>query len=166
MFKQKQIILGLDPGVADTGFGVIEKINNTLKFVSTGSIQTSKHKDFSDRLEQIYQEVNRLIKKHKPDLVAVEKLYFAKNVKTALDVGQARGVVMLAIRQNRKEILEFTPLQVKQAVAASGNATKKQVGLMVKALLCLNAIPRPDDAADALAIAITASFFNKRLIKL
>lgn len=158
-----KIILGFDPGIADTGFGVIAKNGNSLKCLAVGSIQTDKQKDLTERLEIIYKESSRLIKKYKPDIVSVEKLYFAKNVKTALDVGQARGVLMLAIRQNRKEILEFTPLQVKQAVCSNGSASKQQVGLMVKTILNLKAVPRPDDAADALAIAICASFFNKRL---
>jgi len=163
MLKTEKIILGFDPGFADTGFGVISKNSQGLKFVETGSIQTSKQKDFSDRLQIIYHEADKLIKKYKPDIIAVEKLYFAKNVKTALDVGQARGVLLLAIVQNKKEFFEFTPLQVKQAVCANGQASKKQVGLMVKTILGLSAIPQPDDAADALAVAISASFFNKQL---
>lgn len=163
MSKIDKIILGLDPGFADTGWGFISKNSSSIKFIDTGSIQTSSKIDFSKRLQIIYKEVNKLIKKYKPDIVAVEKLYFAKNVKTALDVGQARGVLLLAVAENYEEVLEFTPLQVKQAVCANGHATKKQVGLMVKTILNLKAIPKPDDAADALAVAITASFFNKQL---
>ncbi|MFA6307512.1 MAG: crossover junction endodeoxyribonuclease RuvC [Patescibacteria group bacterium] len=163
MSKINKIILGLDPGFADTGWGVIEKNTSIIRYLNTGSIQTSKKLDFSKRLQIIYKEVNSLIKKYNPDIVAVEKLYFAKNVKTALDVGQARGVVLLAIAQNKKEVWEFTPLQVKQTVCANGQANKTQVGLMVKTILKLKAVPKPDDAADALAVAITASFFNKEL---
>ena len=164
MSKSSKIILGLDPGFADTGWGVILKDGAGIKFVDTGSIQTSKKIPFSERLEIIYKEVDKLIKKHKPDIIAVEKLFFAKNVKTALDVGQARGVLLLAIIKNKKEFLEFTPLQIKQAVCANGHADKRQVGLMVKPILKLKAVPKPDDAADALATAITASFFNKKLV--
>ena len=163
MSKADKIILGFDPGFADTGWGVISKDGSSVKFIDAGSIQTSKKKDFSKRLQIIYKEADKLIKKHKPDIVAVEKLFFAKNVKTALDVGQARGVLLLAIAESKKEILEFTPLQVKQAVCAHGQATKQQVGLMVKTILNLRTVPKPDDAADALAVAITASFFNKKL---
>ncbi|RJR08763.1 crossover junction endodeoxyribonuclease RuvC [Candidatus Parcubacteria bacterium] len=163
MTKHDKIILGFDPGFADTGWGVVHKIDSSLKFVAAGSIQTAKKKDFLTRLEIIYQQADKLIKNYKPDIIAVEKLYFAKNAKTALDVGQARGVLLLAIIKNKKEILEFTPLQIKQAVCANGQASKKQVGLMVKTILNLKTIPKPDDAADGLAAAITASFFNKQL---
>jgi crossover junction endodeoxyribonuclease RuvC len=163
MSKTNKIILGFDPGFADTGWGVISKNNNNIEFIATGSIQTSKKLDFSERLQIIYHEANKIIKKYKPDIVGVEKLFFAKNVKTALDVGQARGVLLLAITENEKEILEFTPLQIKQAVCGNGQAAKRQVGLMVKTILGLEAVPKPDDAADALAVAITASFFNKKL---
>lgn len=160
---QTKKILGLDPGLADTGFGLILKEGNQIKFLTAGSIKTSKNKDFPLRLEEISRSINILIKKYSPDLVAVEKLFFAKNVKTALDVGQARGVTLLAIEQAKIDLLEFTPLQVKQAVCSNGRATKNQVGLMVKAILNLKSVPQPDDAADALAVAICASFFNKKL---
>lgn len=156
-------ILGLDPGLADTGFGIIIKTGNQIKFVEAGSIKTAKNKDFSTRLEEIYASINSLLKKYNPDLVAIEKLFFAKNVKTALDVAQARGVALLAAKQSKAELLEFTPLQIKQAICANGQASKQQVGLMVKTVLNLKSVPKPDDAADALAIAICASFFNKRL---
>lgn len=163
MLKADKIILGFDPGFADTGWGIIAKDKQRLTFIDAGSIKTAKHKDFAKRLQFIYKEADKLIKKYQPDLVAVEKLYFAKNVKTALDVGQARGVLLLAIIANQKDILEFTPLQIKQAVCANGQASKKQVGLMVKNLLKLQSVPKSDDAADALAAAICASFFNKAL---
>lgn len=164
MAKLQKIILGFDPGLADTGYGVIIKDNNKLKYIAAGSIQTSKQKDFGQRLEEIYKQANQIIKKYKPDVIAVEKLYFARNVTTALNVGQCRGVVLLSIQQNKKDLLEFTPLQIKQAVAASGSANKLQVGRMVKAILNLKSIPKPDDAADALAVAICASFHNKKLV--
>lgn len=164
MSQTNKIILGFDPGFADTGWGVISKDNSGIKFIEAGSIKTSKLKDFSKRLQIIYKEADQLVKKYRPDIVAVEKLYFAKNAKTALDVGQARGVLLLAIIKNDKDILEFTPLQIKQAVCANGQASKKQVGAMVKALLKLSAVPKPDDAADALAAAICAAAFNKKLL--
>ncbi|MCB9803105.1 crossover junction endodeoxyribonuclease RuvC [Candidatus Nomurabacteria bacterium] len=165
MSKQikKQIILGLDPGFADTGFGVLEKNGNQLTFLEAGSIKTKAKTDFSERLEIIYQEINKLVLKWQPDLVAIEKLYFARNVTNALDVGQARGVVLLALIQNHCQILEFTPLQIKQALTGSGAASKRQVGLMVKSLLKIKEVPKPDDAADAVATAICGAFFNKRL---
>ena len=158
-------ILGLDPGLADTGFGIVIKVGSQLKFVEAGSIKTAKSKDFPSRLEEIFKNINSLLKKYKPDLVAIEKLFFAKNVKTALDVAQARGVALLATQQAKVDLLEFTPLQVKQAICANGQASKEQVGLMVKTILNLDSVPKPDDAADALAIAICASFFNKKLVR-
>lgn len=163
MSNIKKTILGLDPGFADTGFGVVTKENHTLQFVDAGSIKTDKHIDFSQRLELIYKEVNLLIKKYQPDIVAIEKLYFARNVTTALDVGQARGVVLLALVQHKKQVIEFTPLQVKQTLTGSGAADKKQVGLMVKAILKISAVPKPDDAADAVALAICGAWFNQKL---
>jgi len=164
MNSKAQIILGIDPGLADTGYGVICKKDDKLSFVVAGSIKTKKGVDFPSRLETIYQEVNSIIKKYKPSIIGVEKLYFARNVTTAIDVAQARGVVLMACQKNKRIIVEFTPLEVKQAVAASGSAGKKQVGLMVKTILKLKTIPKPDDAADALAVAITTSFFNNRVL--
>lgn len=161
--KKKQIILGLDPGFADTGFGVLSKENNTLALLVAGSIKTKAHTDFSQRLLVIYQEINKLITQWQPDLVAVERLYFARNVTSALDVGQARGVVLLALVQQQCQILEFTPLQIKQALTGSGAASKRQVGLMVKNLLKIKEVPKPDDAADAVAAAICGAFFNNKL---
>lgn len=163
MSNIKKIILGLDPGFADTGFGVIEKENHTLKFLDAGSIKTGKGMAFAQRLELIYKEVGTLIKKYQPDIVAIEKLYFARNVTTALDVGQARGVVLLALAQQKKQAIEFTPLQVKQTLTGSGVADKRQVGLMVKAILKISAVPKPDDAADAVALAICGAWFNQKL---
>ena len=158
-----KIILGLDPAFADTGFGVISKENNNLKFLLAGSIQTDKKLDFVQRLEIIYEEIKKLSKLWQPDVVAIEKLYFARNVTTALDVGQARGVALLALAQDKRQILEFTPLQVKQTLTGSGKADKRQVGMMVKAVLKIAAVPKPDDAADALALAICGAWFNHKL---
>lgn len=153
-----KIILGIDPGIADTGYGVIEKDNfGNLACLDYGSIKTKAKTDLSDRLEILNKELNKIIKKFKPKLMAVEQLFFCKNVKTALIVGQARGVVLLTGKQCSVDLVEFTPLQVKQAVSAYGKASKLQVQKMVKLLLNLKEIPRPDDAADALAAAICAA---------
>lgn len=158
-------ILGFDPGLADTGFGLICRQDNKFQYLLCGSIKTRLEKTFSARLLEIYKEVSGLIIEYQPDLVVVEKLFFAKNTKTAMDVSQARGVVLLAIAQQGKTLLELTPLQIKQAIASSGQASKRQVGLMVKNLLQLSAVPQPDDAADALAIAIAGASFNTLLKK-
>ncbi|MFH1233473.1 MAG: crossover junction endodeoxyribonuclease RuvC [Patescibacteria group bacterium] len=156
LLKQK-IIFGIDPGIADTGFGVIANRNNGLTCLAYGVIKTSAKLDLADRLEIINLELTKLIKKYKPNLIAIEELFFCKNVKTALVVGHARGVIMLTAKQNKIPTVEFTPLQVKQAVSTYGHASKEQVQKMVKLLLNLKELPKPDDAADALAIAICAS---------
>ena len=151
------VILGIDPGIADTGYGLISKTKeDKLECLDYGSIKTKAKTDLTERLEIINTELNKIIKKYKPNLIAIEQLFFCKNVKTALVVGQARGVVLLTARQNNIAIKEFTPLQVKQAVSAYGKADKMQVTRMVKLLLNLDKLPRPDDAADALAVAICA----------
>lgn len=150
------VILGIDPGIADTGFGIIKKDEAKITCLMYGSIKTPAKTDIADRLETISNDLNVLIKKYKPDLIAVEQLFFAKNVKTALVVGQARGVVLLTAKQNNIPLTEFTPLQVKQAVTTYGKADKTQIQRMVKMILGLSKIPKPDDAADALAIAICA----------
>jgi crossover junction endodeoxyribonuclease RuvC len=152
-----KIILGIDPGIADTGYGVIVCNGNKLNCLAYGSIKTPAKMEMSERLEMLAQELDLIIKKYKPALIAIEQLFFCNNVKTALIVGQARGVVILIARQNKKSIVEFTPLQVKQAVSAYGKAEKTQVQRMVKMLLALKEIPKPDDAADALAVAICGS---------
>jgi crossover junction endodeoxyribonuclease RuvC len=160
--KHYTIILGIDPGIADTGYGIIEKDKSgNLSCLGYGSIKTKAKTELANRLEIINKELTKVIKEFKPKLIAVEQLFFCKNVKTALIVGQARGVVMLTARQNRISLVEFTPLQVKQAVAAYGRASKMQVQKMVKLLLNLKELPKPDDAADALAIAICAAHSNK-----
>jgi len=150
------IIFGIDPGVADTGYGIIKTDGQRLSCLDYGSIKTRAKTELAERLEIISKELGKIIKKHKPDLIAVEQLFFCKNIKTALVVGQARGVVLLTARQSKIPTVEFTPLQVKQAVSSYGQASKTQVQKMVKILLDLKEIPRPDDAADALAIAICA----------
>lgn len=150
-------ILGIDPGIADTGYGLIEVKGSTMKCLEYGSIRTRANSALPKRLNKIYTDLNNIIKKHKPDTIGVEQLFFCNNVKTALIVGQARGVVLLLAEQHDLPFQEFTPLQVKQAVAAYGQAGKAQVQKMVKLLLNLKEIPKPDDAADALAVAICAS---------
>lgn len=151
-----KIILGIDPGIADTGFGIIASEKNKLTCLGYGSIKTSSKLELPDRLEIIHSELTKLIKKHKPDLIAIEELFFCNNAKTALIVGQARGVVVLTAKLNKVKSVEFTPYQVKQAVSTYGHAEKGQVQKMVKLILNLKELPRPDDAADALAIAICA----------
>lgn len=155
-----KIILGLDPGIADTGFGVVKYDHGVLSCLGYGSIKTEAGTDLSCRLDIIYQELEKLIKKYQPNLVAVEQLFFNKNTKTALIVAQARGVLLLKIKQHKLKVIEFTPGQVKQAVCAYGQASKNQVQKMVKIILKLEELPQPDDAADALAIAICSSNFS------
>lgn len=150
------LALGIDPGTATTGYGLVRLTpNGDLVSVSYGIISTPKEATAAARLEMLFDQLNDLLKKHKPDTAAVEKLFFQTNVKTALAVGQARGVVMLCIQKAGIEPFEYTPNEVKLAVAGYGSADKRQVQDMVRALLQLENIPKPDDAADALAIAIT-----------
>ena len=152
------IILGIDPGTAITGYGVIENIKGKLKAIDHGCILTDKKLKMPERLDLLGEELKKIIKKHKPQAMAVEELFFFKNAKTVITVGQARGVILFVgkniSKKQRLDIYEYTPLQVKQAVVGYGRADKKQVQQMVKAILGLNEIPKPDDAADALAIAI------------
>lgn len=147
-------ILGIDPGIAIVGFGFIDKIGSKLVPVQYGSIQTEAHTDPGLRLKQVYEATEQLLDKYKPDAVAFEKLFFNRNVTTAFSVGQARGVMILASVQRGLPIAEYTPLQVKQAVVGYGKAEKKQVQEMVRMFLKLSAVPKPDDVADALAVAI------------
>jgi crossover junction endodeoxyribonuclease RuvC len=150
------LALGIDPGTATTGYGLVRlSPDGELVAVKYGVILTPKEDSASARLETIYDRMRDLLKEHKPDTAAVEKLYFARNVTTALAVGQARGVVMLAIQQTGIEAFEYTPKEIKNAVTGHGGADKRQVQEMVRALLQLDTIPKPDDAADALAVAIT-----------
>lgn len=160
----KQIILGIDPGIADTGFGIIAAEGSRLECLDYGSIKTKAGLNLADRLLTLNDELTRIIKRHQPQYLGVEQLFFCKNVKTALVVGQARGVVLLVARQNGLPIFEFTPLQVKQAISTYGKADKQQVQRMVKMILNLKELPKPDDAADALAIAICAANQAKPII--
>jgi crossover junction endodeoxyribonuclease RuvC len=147
-------ILGIDPGIAIVGFGFVDKIGSKLTPVQYGSIQTEAHTAHGLRLKQVYESALQLIDKYKPDAVAIEKLFFNRNVTTALTVGEARGVLMLAAEQRGLQVTEYTPLQVKQAIVGYGKAEKKQVQEMVKMFLKLSVVPKPDDVADALAVAI------------
>ena len=156
MLKNKTI-LGIDPGYGLTGYGVVKVQGSKLECLDYGVIKTHAGDEFSQRLKDIYQDLTKIIQKYNPDLVAVEDLFFAKNVKTAMKVGHARGVIILTAIQAGKQIVEFTPLQVKQAITSYGRAEKGQVQQMVKLMLNLKEIPKPDDAADALAVAICAT---------
>ncbi|MDA3815318.1 MAG: crossover junction endodeoxyribonuclease RuvC [Patescibacteria group bacterium] len=147
-------ILGLDPGTATTGWGVITEEGKEPKLEAFGCIETSKHKDDFTRLKEIAEDLTHLIAKYKPDEVAIEDLFFFKNLKTAIKVAQARGVLLLTVSQQNLVGAEYTPLQVKQALTGYGRAEKHQVQMMVKNVLGLDDIPKPDDAADALAVAI------------
>lgn len=157
------VILGIDPGTAITGYGLIQKQGNHLKRIAFGAILTAPETHMALRLQKIYRELQKVIEQYRPDVMAVEQLFFNKNVRTALTVGQARGVVLLAGAEAGLNIIEYTPLQVKMAVVGYGRAEKKQVQEMVRILLCLNEIPKPDDAADALAIAICHANSYKQL---
>jgi crossover junction endodeoxyribonuclease RuvC len=148
------LVLGIDPGTAITGYGLVKGEDDSLTLVDYGAITTSSDQPLPERLQRIYRELTALIEDRQPTAVAVEELFFSKNVRTALSVGQARGVALLASANAGLPIHEYTPLQVKQAIAGYGRATKDQVQQMVKMLLALDSVPQPDDAADAIAVAI------------
>lgn len=148
-------VLGIDPGTAIVGFGVIDYEESKFKIVDYGCFYTDKDTPMEDRLCQIYEKLDDLIKKYNPEHMAIEELFFFKNNKTVISVGQARGVLLLCGKQNGLKIQGYTPLQVKTGITGYGKAEKKQVQLMVQKFLEMKEIPKPDDAADALAIAIT-----------
>ena len=148
------IILGIDPGTATTGYGVVKKDGNSVAYIACGAMLTDKALAMPDRLLSISTQVNDLLDIHKPDVIVTEQLFFSNNVTTALQVGRAVGVVMLAAAQRGIPWVEYRPMEVKMAVVGYGAAEKKQVQYMVKQLLNLDSIPKPDDAADALAIAV------------
>lgn len=155
------IILGIDPGTARCGLGIIEKKGNNLRAISYGLIESDKDRPHSERLEVVFLEVTRTIKKHKPDIVAVEKLFFSKNVKTAMSVGEARGVILLSAQLAGVQIREYSPMEVKMALTGYGMADKNQVMQMTKAILGMKESPKPDDVADALAIAVCCASNSK-----
>ncbi|HEY1085703.1 MAG TPA: crossover junction endodeoxyribonuclease RuvC [Candidatus Saccharimonadales bacterium] len=148
-------VLGIDPGTGILGFGVVEVNGRTLKMVTAGVIKTPAHTPLDERLEEIYDGLKQIIEETKPEVVSIEKLFFSRNVTTAISVSHARGVAMLACKQGGLKIAEYTPLQIKQTLTGYGKADKKQVQEMVKLQLGLSSVPKPDDAADALAAAIT-----------
>ncbi len=150
-------IIGIDPGTGILGFGIVDYDNGKLKFVDAGVIRTPANQEDSDRLDTIYKELQEIIEEFEPSVMAVEKLFFAQNVTTAMSVSQARGVILLCGKQSNLDLHEFTPLQIKQALTGYGKAEKSQIQEMVKTVLKLKSIPKPDDAADALACAITCS---------
>lgn len=148
------LVLGIDPGTATTGYGVIEAIGSRIRAVDYGVISTPAHMEMPQRLCLIHQGLNELISRYYPSIVAVEEIFYHRNAKTVITVAQSRGVVLLTAASAGVEVSEYTPLQVKQAVVGYGQAEKKQVQMMVQKILGLKEMPKPDDAADALAIAI------------
>ena len=155
------IILGVDPGLARLGFGVIRTEGTRMEMIEYGCIETTPDMTLPRRLTRLYDAMTMLIEHHKPDAVAMEELFFGHNVTTAINVGQARGAALIAAAKHTDELYEYTPMQVKQAVTGTGAADKQQVQRMVKALLKLNEIPKPDDAADGLAVAICHAFMGR-----
>lgn len=153
-------ILGIDPGTTTVGYGIVKKEKDKLHCVEYGAI-TSSMKENRAKFLNIYKNINELIKKHKPDIVVVEKLFFFKNLKTVISVSEARGVILLTISLKKIGLQEYTPLQIKQAITGYGRANKKQIQKMVKIIFNLKEVPKPDDAADALAIAICAANSTK-----
>lgn len=150
-------IIGIDPGTGILGFGVIDVEQSSMTLVDAGVIKTPVHQADSDRLETIFNELSEIIAECKPTVMSVEKLFFAQNVTTAMSVSQARGVVLLLGKQHKMELHEYTPQQIKQALTGYGKAEKAQIQEMVRTILKLKTIPKPDDAADALAAAICCS---------
>jgi crossover junction endodeoxyribonuclease RuvC len=148
------LVLGIDPGTATTGYGLVREEGDALQAVAFGVIETAAGEALAQRLASLYTQLSDLVLTYKPDAAAVEELFFSRNVRTAMAVGQARGVVLLTLVHARVPVDEYTPREVKQAVAGYGSAAKEQVQEMVRLLLDLPVVPRPDDAADALAIAI------------
>lgn len=148
------VILGIDPGIATIGYGVITSENGKFTAIEYGAIITKPHQLLENRLLQIFDELSEIIIRHKPNCVAIEELFFNKNVKTAVDVSQGRGVILLAARKQNVDIYEYTPLQIKSSVVGYGRAEKQQIMYMTKLLLRLEKEPKPDDTADALAVAI------------
>ena len=153
-------ILGIDPGYAIVGFGVLEYDNVHFKVLKYGAITTSPDDKFDVRLKEIYDDMNVLLDKFKPDCMSIEKLYFNTNTTTAIDVAQARGVIVLAAELSGVPVFEYTPLQVKQAITGYGRAEKHQVMEMIKSFLNLEKVPKPDDTADALALAICHGHYS------
>lgn len=155
------VILGIDPGIAIMGYGVLETRGNKINVLENGVITTSSKSKTPLRLNHLYDNLDDIIKEYRPDEFAIEELFFNQNVKTAITVGHARGVQVLCAERNNLPIYEYTPLQIKQAVTGFGRANKKQMQKTVTTLLNLSEIPKPDDAADALAVALTHAFSQR-----
>lgn len=153
------LVMGIDPGTAITGYGVVRYSGNSFQLIECGAVCTEAGIPLYKRLHTIYSDLSELIQRHQPDQYAVEELFFNKNVKTALAVGHARGVALLAGVNAGLDVFEYTPLQVKQAVVGYGRADKQQVQYMVKTMLNLSTVPKPDDVADAIAVAICHAHF-------
>ncbi len=154
------MILGIDPGIAIVGYGVIEYIGNRYRTIDYGSILTPAHTPDAERLSSIYTQLRQIIYKNKPEVCAIEKLFYNNNAKTVISVAQGRGVSMLAAYNEGLKVYEYTPLQIKQALTGYGRADKKQMQQMTKMILGLDKVPKPDDTADALAVAICHSHFS------
>jgi len=152
--NREKILLGIDPGLAKTGFGIVGEQGNRLKCYSYGIIKTHSNEEMSKRLLALYQKMQELVQKYSPREMVLEKIFFSRNVKTAFQVGQARGVVILTAAQNDIPVFEYTPLEIKKAITGYGQAEKKQVQTLVKSILNLKEKPHPDDASDALGAAI------------
>ncbi|MBN1900984.1 crossover junction endodeoxyribonuclease RuvC [Candidatus Sumerlaeota bacterium] len=155
------IILGIDPGLAKTGCGVVTMRANQPKVLTYGVISTKTDQSLANRLKIIYNDIRNLCREYKPSVAAIESIFFAANVKTAVAVAQARGVAILATEESGMELAEYSPLQIKQAIVGYGRASKNQIQEMVRILLSLDKTPRPDHAADALAVALTHAFRMK-----
>lgn len=155
--KKTQIILGIDPGYARAGWSILEKSGQNLKLAKYGCIETPKGMEHAERLKFLNSELEKIIKKYKPEILAIEDLFFFKNLKTAIKVAEARGVILMTAFNNKLIIKEYTPLQIKQALVGYGRADKNQIQQMVKMILRLKDVPKPDDAADAVAVAITCA---------
>ena len=158
------VIMGIDPGLATVGFGIVEYSKNAFSALEYGAVFTPAGKKTELRLEEIYENIDELIKSCRPNAVSIEKLYFNTNEKTAVNVCQARGVILLAATKNDVPIYEYTPLQIKQAVTGYGRADKKQIMYMVTKLLGLAKEPHPDDTADALAAAICHAYSSESIL--
>ncbi|MFH1457293.1 MAG: crossover junction endodeoxyribonuclease RuvC [Patescibacteria group bacterium] len=157
----ENIILGVDPGYARAGWAILKKTGAEIKLIKYGCIETIKKTEHSERLKTLNIELNKIIKKYKPKILAIEDLFFFKNLKTAIKVAEARGVILMTGIENNLKIKEFTPLQIKQALTGYGRADKNQIQQMIKIILKLKDTPKPDDAADAIAIAICSANSNK-----
>ena len=158
-------ILGIDPGYAIVGYGIVDYAKNRFATVGYGAVTTKAKTPFETRLADIYNDILSIIDKYNPDELAIENLYFNTNTTTAIDVAQARGVIVLAAHQKGLKISEYTPLQVKQAVTGYGRAEKHQVMEMIKSILSLKSVPKPDDTADALALAICHGHYSDSVLR-